>query len=234
MKATVDQIRQRFDHEVERFSNLDTAQSSTVDAPLALELITKAAAAVNPHASHVLDIGCGAGNYTLKLLQSLPDIDVTLVDLSQPMLDRAFERIRPVAKGQITLIQGDIRDIPLGESQFDIIMAAAVFHHLRSEDEWKAVFSKCYIALAPGGSFWISDFIEHNIPEVQALMWERYGSYLTQLKDESYRDHVFGYIEQEDTPRSLLYQVDLLRHVGFQSVEILHKDNCFAAFGGFR
>jgi tRNA (cmo5U34)-methyltransferase len=27
-------------------------------------------------------VGCGAGNYTLKLLESLPNLDVTLIDLS--------------------------------------------------------------------------------------------------------------------------------------------------------
>ena len=41
MKATVEEIRQRFDADVERFSNLETGQSATVDAPLALALIAK-------------------------------------------------------------------------------------------------------------------------------------------------------------------------------------------------
>ena len=73
MKSTVEQIRQRFDHDVERFSNLDTGQSATIDAPLVLDLITTVAAATNPDAAHVLDIGCGAGNYTLMALTvSLP------------------------------------------------------------------------------------------------------------------------------------------------------------------
>jgi len=31
-----------------------------------------------------------------------------------------------------------------------------------------------------------------------------------------------------------MYQVDLLRSVGFREVEILHKNNCFAAFGGVK
>ena len=43
-KSSVEQIRQRFDNEVERFSNLETGQSATMDAPLVLELITSAAA----------------------------------------------------------------------------------------------------------------------------------------------------------------------------------------------
>src|SRR5438309_11885104 len=75
MKSTVDEIRARFDADVERFSNLGTGQSATVDAPLALALVAEAAAAVTPHARHVLDVGCGAGNYTLKLLEHLPGLD---------------------------------------------------------------------------------------------------------------------------------------------------------------
>ena len=89
MKSTVEQIRARFDNDVERFSNLETGQSATIDAPLVLELISQAAAATNPGARDLLDIGCGAGNYSLKLLQTLPDLNVTLIDLSRPMLERA-------------------------------------------------------------------------------------------------------------------------------------------------
>src|SRR5512146_2259935 len=144
MKSTVEQIRQRFDHDVERFSNLETGQSATIDAPLVLDLITTVAAATNPNATHVLDIGCGAGNYTLKLLQRLPNLDVTLIDLSQPMLARAQQRIGAISQGSITTLQGDIRDVTLKSEAFDIIMAAAVFHHLREDAEWEAVFHKCY------------------------------------------------------------------------------------------
>ncbi len=181
-----------------------------------------------------MDIGCGAGNYTLKLLHLLPNLDVTLVDLSRPMLDRAVERIRPVTLGEIKAVQTDIREFEWGEARFDIMMAAAVFHHLREEAEWEAVFRRCYLDLRPGGSLWISDLIEHSTAAVQALMWARYGDYLTQFKDETYRDQVFGYVAEEDTPRPLLFQLDLLRAVGFGQVEILHKNSCFAAFGGIK
>ncbi|MDB5158487.1 MAG: SAM-dependent methyltransferase, partial [Mucilaginibacter sp.] len=33
-KATNEEIRNRFDNDVERFSNLDTGQATTIDAPL--------------------------------------------------------------------------------------------------------------------------------------------------------------------------------------------------------
>src|SRR5499425_3409392 len=113
MKSTVDEIRRRFDADVERFSNLETGQSATVDAPLALALVAEAAAATTPQARHALDVGCGAGNYTLKLLESLPNLDATLMDLSQPMLDRARERDSGATTGRIATIQADIREVEL-------------------------------------------------------------------------------------------------------------------------
>src|SRR4051794_38550220 len=141
MKSTVDEIRQRFDADVERFANLDTGQSATVDAPRALALIAQAAAATTPQARAVLDVGCGAGNYTLKLLEQLPNLDVTLIDLSQPMLNRARQRIKPVTTGSITTLQADIRQVHLPDGGFDIVLAAAVLHHLREEQEWRDVFA---------------------------------------------------------------------------------------------
>src|SRR4051794_5330463 len=57
-KSTPEQIRQRFDNDVERFSNLETGQSATIDAPLVLDLIAEAAAATTPGARAVLDVGC--------------------------------------------------------------------------------------------------------------------------------------------------------------------------------
>jgi tRNA (cmo5U34)-methyltransferase len=234
MKSTVDEIRARFDNDVERFSSLQTGQSAIMDAPLTLELICSAAAAVTPKAKRLLDVGCGAGNYSLKMLQKIPDLDVTLIDLSRPMLDRARERVGAATRGNVTVLQSDIRDANLGEGQFDIIVAGAVLHHLREISEWHSVFAKFHKSLSPGGSIWICDMVEHEIPAIGKLLTDRYGEYLASLKDAAYRDQVFAYVAKEDSPRSLTFQIDLLRDVGFAAVEILHKNAIFAAFGAIR
>ncbi|CAK9013709.1 Carboxy-S-adenosyl-L-methionine synthase (Cx-SAM synthase) [Durusdinium trenchii] len=234
MKSTVEEVRSRFDSDVERFSSLETGQSATIDAPLALELIAEAAWATTPNGQRVLDLGCGAGNFTLRLLKQQSVREITLVDLSRPMLDRAVERIEQASGVTPETIQGDLRDLDFAEASFDIILAGAVLHHLRSDEEWQRTFRKIYQSLAPGGGFWIFDLISSPTPELQHTFWKRYGEYLTTLKDEAYRDAVFAYIEKEDTPRPLIYQLDLLRQVGFSEVEILHKHGCFAAFGGVK
>ena len=40
------------------------------------------------------------------------------------------------------------------------------------------------------------------------------------------------YVEQEDTPRPLVYQLDLLRKVGFAQVEVLHKHRLLCGVRG--
>jgi tRNA (cmo5U34)-methyltransferase len=42
-KSSTNEIKERFDNDVERFSDLETGQTATIDAPLAMELITQAA-----------------------------------------------------------------------------------------------------------------------------------------------------------------------------------------------
>jgi tRNA (cmo5U34)-methyltransferase len=113
------------------------------------------------------------------------------------------ERISKEKSGKNRLLQGDVREIELGTDRYDIVLAAAVLHHLRDEAGWKFVFKKIYNAVNLNGSFWISDMVFHDLPEVQELMWKRYGEYLESLGGRGYRERVFDYIDKEDSPRSL-------------------------------
>jgi len=147
-------------------------------------------------------------------LERLPNLDVTLNDLSQPMLERATERIKQATTGQFKSIQGDIREIKLSEGAFDIVLAAAVLHHLRADRSGGMCSHHStgrYGPVVPSGCSILSRVRYLRSKE---LMQQRYGEYLTRLKDASYRDHVFAYVEKEDTPRPLLFQLDLLRQVG--------------------
>jgi tRNA (cmo5U34)-methyltransferase len=76
--------------------------------------------------------------------------------------------------------------------------------------------------------------VSHETKPVQSMMWQRYGEYLSSLGGNEYKEKVFAYIDKEDSPRPVTYQLDLLRRVGFDHVELLHKNSCFAAFGAVK
>jgi tRNA (cmo5U34)-methyltransferase len=234
-KSTIAEIRARFDNDVDRFSQLDTGQRTTIDAPLAMELITNAAIASTSPIRRVLDVGCGAGNNTIKLRISLGcDFAADLLDLSQPMAQRASERVAAVCGGEIRAMVGDFRRVAIASDTYDVVIAAAVLHHLRDEADWLHSFQKLFRILRPGGSMWITDLVSHENDAVQSLMWQHYGEYLTSIGGDGFRRGVVDYIDKEDSPRPVTYQLDLLRRVGFRQVELLHKNSCFAAFGAIK
>ena len=232
IKSSPDSIRRNFDQQVERFSNIETGQTTAIDSPLCMELVARSAALLNPEAKRVMDLGCGGGNYAVKVTSLLPDVDCTLIDLSANMLAKAEERVAANISGKVLAIQGDYRDIDLGENCFDVITAGTTLHHLREDQEWKSVFSKVFKALKPGGTFWINDIVISETDEINQMML---GGWLSILRKQVSPEEVEMYMdryESEDTPRTLSYQLDLMKQVGFSETIVLHKHFNFAAFGG--
>ncbi|XHR28406.1 MAG: class I SAM-dependent methyltransferase [Chthoniobacteraceae bacterium] len=230
-KSTTEEIRARFDADVERFSNLETGQQAILDAALILDLVARGSTLHLRPGSTVLDIGCGAGNFTLRVLGETAGLHCHLADLSAPMLDRARLRVSQTGRAaSIKAHQGDFRDLDFPAGTFDAILAGAVLHHLRDDEDWKRAFAQLHRWLKPGGRLYVSDLVCFALPDVQAVMWARYGDYLTSLGGEAYREKVFAYIEKEDSPRPLQFQAELLSAAGFTHWDVLHRNSVFACY----
>lgn len=229
-KSTVEQIRQRFDADVERFSKLETGQQAAMDAAVILDVVARTAACHVRPQGRLLDLGCGAGNFTLRVLGQVSRMDCVLVDLSQPMLERAEQRVKAATCASVQTIQSDMRLLSFSPASFDVILAGQVLHHLRENAEWEAMFARFHEWLHPAGTLFVADFVAYDDPGIQELMLTRYAEHLVNLGGPEYRDKVLAYCDAEDSPRSTKYQFDLLAKVGFEEFDILHKNALFAAF----
>jgi tRNA (cmo5U34)-methyltransferase len=233
-KSSPEAIRRNFDQQVERFSNIETGQTTAIDSPLCMELVAQAAKITNPDATQIMDIGCGGGNYAVKVATLLPNVDCTLIDISSNMVEAAKTRVEKIITGKVTAIQGDYREIALEENVYDVITAGTTLHHLREEEEWELVFTKVYKALKPGGTFWINDIVISETEELTEMMMSGWLSELKKQISEAEIEMYMGRYESEDTPRTLSFQLDLMKKIGFSKTIVLHKHFNFAAFGGIK
>lgn len=106
----------------------------------------------------ILDFGCGAGRSLPYLAQYFPDAELWGYDVSPASLKIAGSRA-PEAK-----FFSDWSEI--GETKFDAIVAANVFHHIPPEQRLQAL-SQCHQALAGDGQMFM---FEHN-PYNPATRW---------------------------------------------------------------
>lgn len=229
-KSTVEEIRSGFDNDIERFSHLETGQQAAVDAVLVLEIVAKAIATRLQPGNTLLDLGCGAGNYTLRILKEVKPLQSHLVDLSQKMLERAQERIKAAGNPSVTVHQSDLRELKFEPETADCIVAGAVLHHLREESDWLNAFGQFHRWLKPGGRLFVADIAVYDDEKLQELVWKRYGAYLDSVAGTDYRKKTFAHIEKEDTPRSIPFQFEMLRRAGFSNWDVLHRNSITSCY----
>ncbi|MGI5211625.1 class I SAM-dependent methyltransferase [Plantactinospora sp. CA-290183] len=97
----------------------------------------------------VLDIGCGTGRDTERLLAALPRGRVVAVDGSRQMLDRLRSRLGG-AGDRLTVLRADLRAPLRPPVPADVAFSVATLHWLPEHD---TLFRSLAAALRPGGRF---------------------------------------------------------------------------------
>jgi ubiquinone/menaquinone biosynthesis C-methylase UbiE len=126
----------------------------------------------------VLDVGAGYGVVSEEVLQAFPAARITLQDYSQPMLDRARQRLADHS-GRLRYVLCDLVD-PSWPQQvggpFDLAVSAIAIHNLRNPERIFACYRGIHDVLKPGGCFLNCDrFVEGIEPHLAALREARFG-----------------------------------------------------------
>ena len=95
----------------------------------------------------VVDVGCGSGLVTEKLLERLPAGRVVAVDVSMNMLLTAYGHLRSTHGHRVSFVHADAAALPLHEVA-DAIFSTASFHWVLDHP---ALFDSLFRALKPGG-----------------------------------------------------------------------------------
>ena len=126
-----------------------------------------------PSEGAVLDIGAGAGGYTVELARR--GYTVTAVDLSGKLIELCRKRVSEAGLAKnVTFLVADARDLrDVGHGPFDAVLLMGPLYHLVLEEDRRTALREAFDRLRPGGvilSAFISRYgvlgdVMNNIPE---------------------------------------------------------------------
>jgi SAM-dependent methyltransferase len=93
------------------------------------------------HSRRVLDVGCGAGAFAVRLAGRVDHVDA--IDRSPAMIEVASQR----APDNVTCMLGDVMTHPLPENSYDAIFSISALHHL----DLATALPRFATLLRPGG-----------------------------------------------------------------------------------
>ena len=101
--------------------------------------------------TNILELGCGSGNVTLKLLEK--GYEVVGIDISEEMLEIAREKTIDFGN-KIILIQQDLNEIDFEVYEIDTVIATNdTFNYITDKDSLKNLFEYLYKRIKNNGQF---------------------------------------------------------------------------------
>lgn len=189
------------------------------------------AAALRGRSPSILDIGAGTGLLSGLLLEAYPGASITLMDISEKMIEVAKARFR--ARKGIRFVAADYRHEDLG-GPFDAICSALSIHHLEREEK-RDLYQKIFDALKPGGIFVNADQVKGETPRLHRRNLSYWDDFV--LKGPLDRAEIQAMFERRktlDRMEKLSLQLEWLKTIGFTDVDVVYKNRSFAVFTGGR
>lgn len=172
----------------------------------------------------ILDVGAGTGLLSAYLLEKFPDARLTLMDISENMLDMARKRFA-TRSGTAYLIC-DYSRSDLG-GPYHLICSALSIHHLLPEDK-RRLFRRIFQGLKPGGMFVNADQAEGETPYFQQRYLAFWNDFLRSgPMTEAQHAEILKRRNTLDRNEKLSVQLSWLKDAGFSDVDVVYKNRTF-------
>ena len=121
---------------------------------------------------HVVDLGCGPADIAIRLARGLPEIKITGIDGSGPMIDIGLKAVEQAGLGdRIRLRCGRFQSCLVEPA--DAVISNSLLHHLPNPLQfWYAVKK----LVTPGGWVLVMDLLRPDSPEAAQAIVDRYAA----------------------------------------------------------
>jgi SAM-dependent methyltransferase len=133
----------------------------------------------------VVDLGSGAGNDCFVARTETGESgEVIGIDFSEAMINKARENVAKRGYKNVSILQGDIEEMPLDDNFVDVVVSNCVLNLLPSKSK---IFHEIFRVLKPGGHFCISDVV--LVDELPANLKEAAEMYVGCISGAIQKDH---------------------------------------------
>lgn len=98
----------------------------------------------------MLEVPVGTGILSMPLYETLPNADVTCLDYSPDMMERARRQAEKRVLKNVRFMQGDVGKLPFEDESFDLVLSLNGFHAFPDKE---AAYSEVFRVLKSGGIF---------------------------------------------------------------------------------
>ena len=144
----------------------------------------------------ILDLGAGTGLELIHFFEIFPDASVTVVDISENMLNELSKRN---FANHVTTVCGDFFEVDFGNN-YDAVISTSTLHHFKPEEK-VTLYKKIYDCLKENGQFINCDKISLSQEDQEHSMYEL--------------EHNIDNYKHIDTPLTVDNEMSILKQVGF-------------------
>lgn len=98
----------------------------------------------------MLEVPVGTGVLTMPVYEGLPDADITCLDYSADMMERAMRQVEKRGLKNVRFMQGDVGKLPFPDGDFDLVLSLNGFHAFPDKG---AAYREVLRVLKTGGIF---------------------------------------------------------------------------------
>jgi tRNA (cmo5U34)-methyltransferase len=166
--------------------------------------------------AHVLDLGGGTGALSAAVLEGLPGVRVTVLDVDADMLGKARRRL-VVYGDRVAFHEGSFLE-PLPAA--DAVVASLALHHVHDLPTKTRLYRAIRDALTPAGVLLNLDAAVTEDKQLSGVLFDRWAARMGDhgINDAQARAH-FAAWSQEDRYFPLDAELHALREAGFEEIE---------------
>jgi tRNA (cmo5U34)-methyltransferase len=224
----VDRIRQHFEEEAREYDGI--ILKLIPHYPQMLDALVSAIPFDASEPIRVIDLGCGTGTISQRVLAAFPNARVTCLDLAENMVEMA--KIKLAQHPHTRYLVGDFNTLAF-DAQYDVAVSSLALHHLVTDEDKQGFYHQIYEALAPGGVFYNADVVLGSSDALQAMYMQKWQAFMLQnvSQDEIENTWLPKYYD-EDRPAELTDHLAWLAEVGFADVDVVWKYYNYTVYGG--